>query len=60
MMSFKQFLVKGERLNEGFIRSAALLAWSNKSKADGSNAAAALQDVKQALPDGKSAESLGD
>ena len=60
MMSFKQFLVKGERLNEGFIRSAALLAWSNKSKANGSNAAAALQGVKRAPPAGKSAVSFDD
>ena len=59
MMSFKQFLTKGARLDEGSIRSAALLAWINKSKVDGSSAAA-LQDVKQALPDGKSAECLDD
>ena len=60
MMSFKQFLTKGERLDEGSIRSAALLAWINKSKVDGESAAAALQDIKQALPDGKSAECLDD
>lgn len=59
MMSFKQFLTKGARLNEGFIRSAALLSWINKSKVDGSSEAA-LQDVKQALPAGKSAESSDD
>ena len=58
-MSFKQFLTKGQRLDEGFIRSAALLAWASKSSVDGSNAAA-LQDVKQAPLAGKSAESLGD
>lgn len=60
MMTFKQFLVQGERLNEGFIRSAALLAWANKSKVDGSNATAALQDVKRAPLAGKSAGSLDD
>jgi len=59
MMSFKQFLTKGERLNEGFIRSAALLSWINMSKVDGSSAAA-LQDVKRAPPAGKSAEPLDD
>jgi len=59
MMSFKQFLAQGERLNEGSIRSAALLAWINKSRVDGSSAAA-LQDVKRVLPAGKSAEPLDD
>jgi hypothetical protein len=59
MMSFKQFLAQGERLNEGSIRSAALLAWINKSQVDGSSAAT-LQDVKRALPDGKAAGSLDD
>jgi hypothetical protein len=59
MMSFKQFLTKGERLNEGSIRSAALLAWINKSKVNGSSAAA-LQDDKRAPHAGKSAESLDD
>ena len=58
-MSFKQFLVKGQRLNEGFIRSAALLAWINKSKVDGSSVAA-LQDVKRAPLAGKSTESFDD
>ena len=60
MMSFKQFLAQGERLHEGFIRSTALMAWANKSKVDGSSAAAALQEGKRALPDGKPAESLDD
>ena len=59
-MSFKQYLAQGQRLNEGFIRSAGLLAWANKSKVDGSSAAAALQEGKRALPDGKPAESLDD
>lgn len=59
MMSFKQFLTKGARLDEGFIRSAALKAWANKSKVDGSSAAT-LQDIKQASPAGKSDESLDD
>ena len=59
MMTFKQYLAQGQRLNEGFIRSAALLAWANKSKVDGSNAAA-LNDVKQTLLAGKSAGSLDD
>ena len=58
-MTFKQYLAQGQRLNEGFIRSAALLAWINKSKVDGSSAAA-LQDDKPALPDGKAAGSLDD
>ena len=57
MMSFKQFLATSERLNEGSIRSAALLAWINKSKVDGGGAAA-LQDIKQALPSEKLDESL--
>lgn len=56
MMSFKQYLAKGARLNEGSIRSAALLAWINKSKVDGGEAAA-LQDDKRALPSEKSDES---
>ena len=55
MMSFKQFLTKGQRLNEGSIRSAALLAWINKSKVD-DEGAAALQDDKRASAAGKSAE----
>ena len=59
MMTFKQYLAQGQRLNEGFIRSAALLAWANKSKVDGEGAAA-LQDDKRALLAGKSAESLDD
>jgi len=59
MMSFKQYLAKGARLNEGSIRSAALLAWINKSKVDGSSAAT-LQDVKRAPAAGKSDESLDD
>ena len=59
MMSFKQYLAQAERQNEGSIRSAALLAWINKSKVDGSSAAA-LQDIKQASPAGKSAEPLDD
>ena len=59
MMSFKQYLANAERQNEGFIRSAALLAWINKSKVDGSSAPA-LQDDKRALPNGKSAGSLDD
>ncbi len=59
MMTFKQFLTKGARLNEGFIRSAGLLAWANKSKVNGESAAA-LQDDKQTLLAGKSAEFLGD
>jgi hypothetical protein len=60
MMSFKQYLAQGARLDEGFIRSAALMAWANKSKVDESSAAAALQDVKQAPLAGKSTESLDD
>ena len=59
MMTFKQYLAQGARLNEGFIRSAALLAWANKSKVDGAGAGALL-DGKQTLLAGKSAESLGD
>jgi hypothetical protein len=59
MMSFKQYLVQAERQNEGSIRSSALKAWANKSKVD-DEGAAALQDVKRALPDGKSAGSLDD
>ncbi len=59
MMTFKQFLAQGERLNEGSIRSAALLSWINKSKVDGEGAAA-LQDDKRAPPAGKSTESLDD
>jgi hypothetical protein len=59
MMSFKQFLAQGERLNEGSIRSAALLAWINKSKVDGSKAAR-LQDDKRAPAAGKSTKSLDD
>jgi hypothetical protein len=59
MMSFKQFLTKGARRDEGFIRSAALKAWANKSKVDGSSAPA-LQDVKRASLAGKSAGSLDD
>jgi hypothetical protein len=59
MMSFKQFLTKGVRLDEGSIRSAALLAWINKSKVDGSSAPA-LQDDKRASLAGKSAGSLDD
>ena len=58
-MSFKQYLAEGARLDEGFLRSAALLAWANKSKVDGSNTAA-LQDVKQAPLAGKSTESFDD
>jgi hypothetical protein len=50
-------LAKGARLNEGSIRSAALLAWIKKSKVDGGGAAA-LQDIKQALPSEKLDESL--
>ena len=59
MMSFKQFLAKGVRLDEGFIRSAALMAWANKSKVDVERAGA-LQGVKRALLAGKSTESLDD
>ena len=59
MMSFKQYLAKGARLNEASIRSAALLAWINKSKVDGGGAAA-LQDDKRAPPAGKSAVSFDD
>jgi hypothetical protein len=59
MMSFKQFLTQGARLDEGFIRSAALKAWANKSKVDGSSAAA-LQDIKKAPAAGKSSESFDD
>ena len=49
MMSFKQYLAESERLNEGYIRSAALLAWSNKSKVDGDKAADAFRAGKRAL-----------
>ena len=59
MMSFKQYLAQGQRLNEGFIRSAGLLAWANKSKVNGAGAGALL-DGKRVLPDGKSAGSLDD
>ena len=58
MMSFKQFLVKGERLNEGFIRSAALLAWSNKSKVDGDKAVAAFSAGRRVLVGATAADTL--
>ena len=49
MMSFKQYLAESGNINEGFIRSAALLAWSNKSKVDGDKAADAFRAGKRAL-----------
>jgi hypothetical protein len=45
MMSFKQYLA-AQPLEEGFMRSAALLAWSNKSKSDGDKSVAAFQAGK--------------
>ena len=37
MMSFKQYLL-AQPLEEGFVRSAALLAWRNKHKAESDGA----------------------
>jgi hypothetical protein len=59
MMSFKQYLA-AQPLDEGFLRSAALLAWSNKSKSDGDRAVAAFQDGKRALLAVKSSDTLDD
>lgn len=49
MIGFKEYLAESERLNEGFIRSAALLGWSNKSKVDGDRAVAAFRRGQEAL-----------
>ena len=49
MKSFKQYLAESETINEGFMRPAALLAWSNKSKVDGDKAADAFRAGKRAL-----------
>lgn len=59
MMSFKQYLL-AQTLEEGFVRSAALLAWSNKSKSDGDKSVAAFQAGKRALLAGKSSDTLDD
>lgn len=59
MMSFKQYLA-AQSLEEGFMRSAALLAWSNKSKSDGDKSVAAFQAGKRALLAGKSSDTLDD
>ena len=59
MMSFKQYLA-AQPLEEGFVRSAALLAWSNKSKADGDRAASTFQAGKRALLAVKSSDTLDD
>jgi hypothetical protein len=59
MMSFKQYLAT-QQLDEGLLRSAALLAWSNKSKSDGDRAVAAFQDGKRALLAVKSSDTLDD
>lgn len=42
------------------MRSAALLAWSNKSKSDGDKSVAAFQAGKRALLAGKSSDTLDD
>ena len=47
MMSFKQFLL-AQPLEEGFMRSAALLAWSNKSKAESDEASSDDSDSHSA------------
>lgn len=60
MMSFKQYLAESENINEGFIRSAALLAWSNKSKVDGDKAADAFRAGKRVLLAVKSSDTLDD
>ena len=59
MMSFKQYLV-AQPLEEGFMRSAALLGWSNKSKLDGDRSVAAFQAGKRALLAVKSSDKLDD
>jgi hypothetical protein len=59
MMSFKQYLM-AQPLEEGFMRSAALLAWSNKSKAYGDRSVAAFQAGKRALLAVKSSDTLDD
>jgi len=59
MMSFKQYLM-AQPLEEGFMRSAALLGWSNKSKLDGDRSVAAFQAGKRALLAVKSSDTLDD
>ena len=58
MMSFKQYLAESENINEGFMRSAALLAWSNKSKVDGDKAADAFRAGTRVLAATTSSDTL--
>ena len=58
MMSFKQYLAQGERLNENFIRSSALLAFSNKSKVDGDKAVTAFSAGRRVLVGASAADTL--
>ena len=50
MMSFAEFLITdAQQLDEGLLRTAALVSWSSKSKSDGDKAVSSFQAGKRIL-----------
>jgi hypothetical protein len=53
MMSFAEFLITdAQQLDEGLLRTAALVSWSSKSKSDGDKAVSSFQAGKRILAAG--------
>jgi hypothetical protein len=59
MMSFKQYLAT-QQLDEGLLRTAALVSWSSKSKADGDRAVSSFQAGKRILAAGTDKDTAED
>ena len=60
MKRFKEYVSEGQDLQEGLIRTTALLAWSNQSKTFGDKAGRAFTEAKAMLGTNTPADTLGD
>ena len=61
MMSFAEFLITdAQQLDEGLLRTAALVSWSSKSKSDGDKAVSSFQAGKRILAAGKATDTAAE
>ena len=61
MMSFAEFLITdAQQLDEGLLRTAALVSWSSKSKSDGDKAVSSFQAGKRILAAGTATDTADD
>jgi hypothetical protein len=61
MMSFAEFLIMdAQQLDEGLLRTAALVSWSSKSKSDGDKAVSSFQAGKRILAAGTATDTAAE